>query len=173
MKRFRRRPVDRFTITEPPAPDGRQLTVTLHEVAVDGLPDMKTPDMPGRVAFIFDGAIATGWPVGAQPHPEMGHLWQAANDIGDPSKRFGNVTHWLEFPEPLWHLASGAHHTPRLAYSVDEPGSEYDESLIQMLHELIRMRPPRGHELRHDWDEAIARLRPLATAAEQRIAKGD
>ena len=79
------------------------IQVKVHEIAVDGLPDMDSST--GRVAFIWDGAIVSGWPIGTvyggTEYSEQ--LWEPSED------RFGGpvigVTHWLEFPEPVWNLS--------------------------------------------------------------------
>ena len=79
------------------------LTVILHDIATDGLPNMDA--LVGRVAFIWNGAIVSGWPVS----PEYGGGGDGA--IWEPSEdRFGGevwgVTQWVEFPRPVWRLAT-------------------------------------------------------------------
>lgn len=78
-----------------------QIQVTIHEIAEDGLPDMEA--LVGRVAFIFDGCIVSGWPLepDEDDDPEEGTLWEADSDVGRHVKFYG-VTHWVEFPEALW-----------------------------------------------------------------------
>ncbi len=106
----------------------KEIVVKVHEITVDGLP---TNDMNGRVAFIFDGCIVTGWPLIPEEFPHLytpekiaeyvkaGRgaaeasdeerasmvrlLWEADGDVGDNMPR-GGVTHWVEFPAPLWAL---------------------------------------------------------------------
>lgn len=79
------------------------LTVTVHEIATYGLPDMDA--LTGRVAFIFDGCIVSGWPL--HELNEYGKpYWEANSDVGRMTK-FGSVTHWVEFPDPVWELARG------------------------------------------------------------------
>jgi hypothetical protein len=68
--------------------------ITVHEVAVDGLPDMNDDTMTGRIAFIFDGCIVSGWPL-------SDGLWEANSDVGN-GRPFGGVTHWVEFDRPIW-----------------------------------------------------------------------
>lgn len=74
----------------------RELTIKLHAVAEDGLPDME--QLTGRVAFIWDGNLISGWP--SERHG--GGVWEPAED------RFGEgvlgVTHWVELPEPVWNM---------------------------------------------------------------------
>lgn len=72
----------------------RDLTVRLHAIADDGLPDMD--NLTARVAFIFDGCVVSGWPL-------PNGFWEADSDVGRPAK-FSGVTHWLEFPEPIGRL---------------------------------------------------------------------
>lgn len=80
----------------------RKLEVEIHEIAVDGLPDMD--ELTGRVAFIWDGAIVSGWPIGKHyqnTYYEEG-LWEPSEDrFGGP---VAGVTHWVKFPVPAWDL---------------------------------------------------------------------
>lgn len=80
----------------------REVTVKLHEIAVDGLPDMEGGEFTGRVAFIWDGSIVSGWPLG-EPDDEGVSRWEANSDVGHGCA-FESVTHWVEFPEPMWDL---------------------------------------------------------------------
>ncbi|WNN95134.1 hypothetical protein SEA_MAGRITTE_183 [Microbacterium phage Magritte] len=85
-----------------------QLVVKVHEIATDGLPNMK--ELTGRVALIFDGCIVSGWPLDPTEHADIyerhvwraedGVLWEANSDVGN-HRVFGSVTHWVEFPFPL------------------------------------------------------------------------
>jgi hypothetical protein len=83
------------------------LEVTVHEIATDGLPDMAA--LVGRVAFIFDGCIVSGWPLvdpeeGLDERDDEGRaMWEANSDVGRVVK-FANVTHWVEFPVPVWEI---------------------------------------------------------------------
>lgn len=74
----------------------RELTIRVHEVATDGLPDMSR--LIGRVAFIFDGCIVSGWPVPTPSHD--GYAWEADRDVGT-HRLLADITHWIEFPEPF------------------------------------------------------------------------
>lgn len=77
----------------------QELTVKVHAIAEDGLPDMK--NLIGRVAFIWDGYVVSGWPISAEFASKPG-LWEPADDrFGGPVQ---GVTHWVEFPEPTWRL---------------------------------------------------------------------
>ena len=76
----------------------RSLQVTVHEIAVDGMPDMEA--LTGRVAFIFDGSIVSGWPLDDVGDPGY---WEGNSDVARNVK-FANVTHWVEFPVPVWEV---------------------------------------------------------------------
>lgn len=73
----------------------KEIVVKVYEIAMDGLPDMDA--LTGRVAFIFDGCIVSGWPL------ENSDMWEANSDVGN-IKPFAGVTHWVEFPKPVWDL---------------------------------------------------------------------
>jgi hypothetical protein len=77
----------------------KEITVRVHEIAIDGLPDMDA--LTGRVAFVFDGCIVSGWPLG-QPGWHEGR-WEADSDVGH-GRPFSDVTHWLELPAPAYEL---------------------------------------------------------------------
>lgn len=78
----------------------REVMIKIHSIAEDGLPNMDDNAMVGRVAFIWDGAIVSGWPLNRIGRPA--DHWEPSED------RFGGavsgVTHWVEFPEPVWNL---------------------------------------------------------------------
>lgn len=66
----------------------------------DGLPDMNT--LMGRVAFIFDGCIVSGWPL----FPEYSHdksEWGANSDVGLNGKFLG-IEKYIVFDKPIWEL---------------------------------------------------------------------
>lgn len=84
----------------------REITIKIHEIATDGLPDMDA--LTGRVAFIFDGCIVSGWPLAARFNLDRpGYVepprWEANGDVGR-NIEFAGVTHWAEFPEPLYQI---------------------------------------------------------------------
>ena len=74
--------------------------IKVHEIATSGLPDMNDKALVGRVAFIWNGAIVSGWPLTSVGKTE---LWEAAEDAMG-AKPYSGVTHWVEFPEPVWAL---------------------------------------------------------------------
>lgn len=91
-----------------------QITATVHAIAEDGLPDMDNKDLTGRVAFIFDGCIVSGWPLvprqefadiyqRAGVYEDDPDLWEGNSDVAH-NRPFYGVTHWVEFPEPLWSI---------------------------------------------------------------------
>lgn len=76
------------------------MNVILHKISEDGLPDMET--LCGRVAFIFDGCVVSGWPLICNEDGEQ--MWEADSDVGRTGK-FAGVEYWLEFAEPVWDFA--------------------------------------------------------------------
>lgn len=88
-------------------------TIAVHETAVDGLPDMEK--LVGRVAFIFDGCLVSGWPLTGEVAEEVraqhglseedGQMWEGNHDVAN-TKVFLNVTHWVELPQPAWELTA-------------------------------------------------------------------
>jgi len=82
----------------------REIIVKVHEIAVDGFPSVDR--QPGCTAFIFDGCVVSGWPLHSDPGNYdilYSGCWEADPDVGRHI-RFANVTHWIEFPEPLVDL---------------------------------------------------------------------
>lgn len=83
----------------------KQVTIKIHEIAKDG-PPPATPgwgfpdELVGRVAFLWDGNIVTGWPRYDQGESDV---WEADEDAGRRGLFFG-VKHWVEFPVPIWDL---------------------------------------------------------------------
>jgi hypothetical protein len=89
----------------------QQATIMVHEIATDGYPDMDDNDLVGRVAFLWDGYIVSGWPLHANPEDHStahtGH-WEAADDKLSSVREFAGVTHWVEFPQPVWRYERAA-----------------------------------------------------------------
>jgi hypothetical protein len=87
---------------------GVNYVVTVHEIAVDGLPEM-SDDQTGRIAFFFNGCVVSGWPLPREKFPNLyssdleSTLWEADSDVG-AARRFAGVTHWIEFPVPVWSM---------------------------------------------------------------------
>lgn len=77
----------------------KKIEITLHEIQEDGLPDMDR--MTGRVAFIFDGCVVSGWPVRRDDDDTM--LWEGNSDVSH-GRLFHGVTHWVEFSVPVWEV---------------------------------------------------------------------
>ena len=73
-----------------------EVTVKVHDIASDGLPDMDT--LVGRVAFIWDHEIVSGWPLEDGTHNVRPDIWEANSDVGRIGP-FHGVTHWVEFPD--------------------------------------------------------------------------
>lgn len=86
------------------------ITVRVHAIADDGIPNMDDPNLVGRVAFIFDGCVVSGWPLNVDPEDHStaySGRWEANDDVGR-TVPFAGVTHWLEFPVPVWEIERGA-----------------------------------------------------------------
>lgn len=64
------------------------------DVKKDGLPYMDK--LTGRVAFIFDGCIVSGWPL------ENGN-WEANEDVGRFGE-FSGVEKYIVFDKEIWNL---------------------------------------------------------------------
>ena len=77
------------------------MEIIIREIAIDGLPDMDK--LVGRVAFLFDGCIVSGWPLDTVRDGET--LWEADSDVGH-GRAFYGVTHWFEFPVPLFVIGT-------------------------------------------------------------------
>lgn len=80
---------------------GTKFECVLHRVE-DELPaDLSDDALVGRVAFIWDGHVVTGWPLYPE-HADDPSIWEPSDD------RFGGrvagVTHWIEFPVTVWEL---------------------------------------------------------------------
>lgn len=83
-----------------------ELHVKVHSIADDGIPDANDESLAGRTAFIHDGCVVSGWPLHTDPQDySTGYsgYWEANSDVGR-TVRFAGVTHWIEFPEPVWKL---------------------------------------------------------------------
>jgi hypothetical protein len=82
------------------------MIVEVHAIVDDGIPDLTDETLSGRIAFVFDGCIVSGWPLHVDPQdystPYSG-FWEADSDVGH-TQRFAGVTHWVEFPLPLWEI---------------------------------------------------------------------
>jgi hypothetical protein len=89
----------------------KTLEIKVHEIAVDGLPNDDSGALTGRVAFIMDGCIVSGFwiPRGESPSvdekldkygSDLPGAWEANDDVGD-GRLYVGVTHWVEFPMML------------------------------------------------------------------------
>jgi hypothetical protein len=63
-----------------------------------GLPDMKK--LVGRVAFIWDGNIVSGWPLYPE-HSNDKSEWEANEDVGRHGSFIG-VEKYIVFEKPIW-----------------------------------------------------------------------
>jgi hypothetical protein len=94
----------------------QEVTIKVHRIAEEGLPDLTTL-AAGQVAFIFDGRVLSGRPLHRDEHPEAytqarveagpagapRQLWEADEEVAH-RRWFDGVTHWIEFSEPIWKL---------------------------------------------------------------------
>lgn len=81
-----------------------RISVIVHEVEADGLPDMSDSALEGRVALISNGIVVSGWPLKRGPAEQR---WEADPDVGGCCPQLFEVSHWLEFPVPVWELTGG------------------------------------------------------------------
>lgn len=74
--------------------------MTILTIEKDGLPEMDK--LVGRVAFIFDGCIVSGWPLkGIDSYGE--NDWEANSDVGRHGV-FTGVKKYIVFDNPIWEL---------------------------------------------------------------------
>lgn len=80
----------------------KEYTVKVHTISEDGLPDMEK--LVGRVAFIWDGAICSGWPTElADPSDPESMQWESSEDALGGLQLYG-VKKWIELPVAGWEL---------------------------------------------------------------------
>lgn len=91
------------------------MEIKIHDIATAGLPDMER--LTGRVAFVFNGCIVSGWPLRDGGNGET--AWEADSDVGRGGAFFG-VTHWVEFPVPVWKMKANT--------ALSRPGSADDQT---------------------------------------------
>ena len=73
----------------------------VYVIEIDGLPDMDK--LVGRVAFIFDGCIVSGWPLkGIESYYDQ-EDWEANEDVGRHGV-FKGVKKYIIFDKPIWEL---------------------------------------------------------------------
>jgi hypothetical protein len=73
----------------------KHYTIIVHTIEEDGLPpeDFEKAGLIGRVAFIFDGNIYSGWPINP-------NIWEDS----ETAKRFTGIKKWVELPVAGWEL---------------------------------------------------------------------
>ena len=69
-----------------------------YSITKHGLPDMDK--LTGRVAFIWDGGIVSGWPLYPE-HSNDPHEWEADSDVGRQGL-FQGVETYVVFNKPMW-----------------------------------------------------------------------
>lgn len=89
----------------------KTLEIKVHEIAVDGLPNHEDRTLVGRVAFILDGCVVSGFyiPRGESEEvdevldkydPPLSGVWEGNDTVGH-SRLIAGVTHWVEFPAAI------------------------------------------------------------------------
>jgi hypothetical protein len=71
-----------------------ELTIKIHRIDTDGLPDVDK--LTDRVAFLCLNGLVTGRPLNDGSWKATGEVY--ITDV------FPIVTHWVEFPRPIWSL---------------------------------------------------------------------
>lgn len=85
----------------------KEITVKLYDIEEDGLPPEE--GITGRLAFIFDGCIVSGWPLynihikyPGNDFPMHGKdVWEANSDVGHQGK-FVGIKKYVIFEKPMW-----------------------------------------------------------------------
>jgi hypothetical protein len=77
-----------------------EITVEVRTIQEHGLPDME--NLTGRVAFIWDGCLVSGWPLLGIDNYTIDQ-WEADSDVGRHGI-FGEITHYIVFPKPMWEI---------------------------------------------------------------------
>jgi hypothetical protein len=74
----------------------KEYTIAVYTIDEDGLPppDYEGAGLVGRVAFLFDGSLYSGWPL------QNGAIWEDA----ETAHHFAGVTKWIELPVAGWDL---------------------------------------------------------------------
>ena len=85
------------------------MKIEIKNIKKDGLPDMSK--LKGRVAFIYDGCIVTGWPLKGCKE-DLGQftedMWEGNSDVGHNSI-FKGIKYYVIFPIPLFEIEQGKH----------------------------------------------------------------
>lgn len=82
----------------------KTIEILVYDIETDGLPDMDDDDIVGRVAFIWNGAIVSGWPLYERVEGEYYEktTWESSEDYHGGIHK--NVMQWVLFPTPTWRL---------------------------------------------------------------------
>lgn len=81
-------------------------SIKVHEIKTDGLPprDLEKAGLVGRVAFIWDGAIVSGWPTELDdPSDPESMKWETSEDALGTHELHG-VKYWVELQIPTWEM---------------------------------------------------------------------
>ena len=77
--------------------------IKIHLIAEDGLPNMD--ELTGRVAFIWDGDIYSGWPIDEAYSLEDGSTWEVSEGPFLPKS---GVHAWVEFANDFMDIEMNA-----------------------------------------------------------------
>ena len=77
----------------------KEITCKVYDIKEDGLYDKNDESLNGRVAFIFDGCISSGWYLDEEDEND-GLLWEANDDVGR-SNTFGGIEKYIIFDESI------------------------------------------------------------------------
>lgn len=68
----------------------------VYDIKKDGMYDQNDESLSGRIAFIFDGCIVSGWVM------ENGN-WEADSDVGRNGEFHKDAIHkYIIFDKPIW-----------------------------------------------------------------------
>lgn len=77
-------------------------SIIVHTIVEDGLPpeDFAQANLTGRVVFIFDGCLYSGWPLRPAASDYDAVVWEES----ETGTRFSGVKKWIELPVTGWEL---------------------------------------------------------------------
>lgn len=80
----------------------KDIIAIVHNIKEDGLPPKD--GLTGRIAFIWDGAIFSGWPTSLDDPSDPDSMKWESSDSSIVMRQVVGVTHWIELPVPAWEL---------------------------------------------------------------------
>lgn len=84
----------------------KQYTIIVHTIKEDGLPpkDFEEAGLTGRVAFIFDGDIYSGWPAYGEDQEMPDDPDEIVWEESEHAHKMMGVEKWIELPVAGWEL---------------------------------------------------------------------